>query len=258
MNRVLYDYPEYYEVAFSFRDFAREADFLQSCIKQFSTIPVRRIFEVACGPAPHAEELTRRGYAYTGLDINRNMLDHAQYKWRHLSPRPELIEGDMISFEHAMTVDFAYVMLGSLYLNNPDEMNRHFDTMAGILNEGGLYFLDWCIQFSDPLKYEGSDSFTVERDGIAVDSKFDIRLVDQDRQMYEEIWTVNVNDHSRHRRFEMVERNKAIFPPEFVEFLSRRSDFEFVGWWKNWNLNLPIDDFTNVTRPVVLLRRVAG
>ena len=50
----IYDYPEYYEVAFSFRDIPSEVSFMQECMSRFSHIPVNRVFEVACGPAPHA------------------------------------------------------------------------------------------------------------------------------------------------------------------------------------------------------------
>jgi len=38
--------------------------------------------------------------------------------------------------------------------------------------------------------------------------------------------------------------------------VQERTDFEFVGWWYDWDLDKPIVDGTiKVTRPVVLLRR---
>ena len=105
---MLYDYPEYYEVAFSFRDIPREAAFLQNCINRFSVIPVHTVLEIACGPAPHAEELVAKGYHYTGLDINRNMLDYAAHKWRHLEPRPQFLQANMVSYDCPQKMDFAY------------------------------------------------------------------------------------------------------------------------------------------------------
>ena len=60
---MLYDYPQYYEIAFSFRDIEAEASFLDSCIKRFSKMTTRDVFEIACGPAPHAGALTQLGYA---------------------------------------------------------------------------------------------------------------------------------------------------------------------------------------------------
>ena len=253
---MIYDYPEYYEVAFSFRDIPRESSFLHDCIQRFSNIPVHRLFEVACGFAPHAEELSKLGYHYVGLDINRNMLDYAASKWRSLSPRPELVEGDMVSFALREPVDFAFVMLGSLYLNSLDEMNRHFDSMAACLRPGSLYFLDWCIQFTDPLTYGMNNETVCERNGIRVQSRFNIKLIDPAEQMYEEVWTLNVDDHGRHRNFEMIERNRAIFPQEFILFIKNRPDFEMVGWWLDWDFSKPVEGGVRVDRPVVLLRRI--
>ena len=253
---MIYDYPQYYEVAFSFRDIPKEVAFMRRCIERYSRIEVHRVFEVACGFAPHAEELIANGYTYCGLDNNRNMLDYAVAKWRHLHPRPEFLEGDMISFDTSRDMDFAFVMLGSLYLNGQDEMTSHFDSMARCLKRGGLYFLDWCVQFEDPLKYADNNAVTYKRDGISVESKFNIRLLDPSEQMYEEVWTLDVNDRGRRRQLQMVERNRAINPNEFLAFLRNRSDFEFVGWWKDWDLDQPITETSAVTRPVALLRRV--
>jgi SAM-dependent methyltransferase len=252
---MIYDYPQYYEVAFSFRDIPKEVSFMRRCIEHYSRINVRWVFEVACGFAPHAEELANVGYRYLGLDNNRNMLDYAVSKWRHLDPRPEFLEGDMTSFEAPREVDFAFVMLGSLYLNGLKDMTSHFDSLARCLKPGGLYFLDWCVQFEDPLKYANNNAVTYERGGISVESKFNIRLVDQAEQMYEEIWTLDVNDRGRRRKLQMIERNRAIAPNEFLAFVRNRSDFEFVGWWKDWDLEQPITETSAVIRPVALLRR---
>jgi SAM-dependent methyltransferase len=253
---MIYDYPQYYEAAFSFRDIPREAAFLGFAMERFSSVKVKRVLEVACGFAPHAGALTEQGYRYVGLDNNRNMLDYATYKWHGLKPPPEFVQADMVKFELPGSVDFAYVMLGSLYLNSLEEMTSHFDSMARALRPGGLYFLDWCVQFSDPLASAANNAFVNERDGIRVESKFNIRLVDPARQMYEEVWTLNIVDNGRHKRFELIERNRAIFPQEFLLFVESRTDFEMVGWWKDWDFNKPIEGSVEVDRPIALLRRV--
>jgi SAM-dependent methyltransferase len=254
-QELLYDYPQYYEIAFSFRNIEAEAAFLNTCIQRHSLIDVKRVLEIACGPAPHAGELVERGFTYIGLDINPVMLKYAATKWRN-APRPiELVEADMVSFSLDQPVDFAFVMLGSLYLNSLADMSRHFDSIASVLRPGGLYFLDWCIQFNDPMIPKIRSSFEAEIDGVCVDSRFDTRLVDPAQQLYEETWTVHVDDHGRRKQFQMVERNRAVFPQEFLLFLQSRSDFEFVGWWHDWDLRKPIDEAREITRPVVLIRR---
>ncbi len=254
-QELLYDYPKYYEIAFSFRKIESESAFLQECMQRFSKINVRQILEIACGPAPHAGELIDRGYCYTGLDINPAMLQYASRKWSHLTPPVELIEADMVSFTLPKPVDFAFVMLGSLYLNSLADMTSHFDSVAQALRPGGLYFLDWCVQFSDPLIPRIRNSFEANVDGVAIHSHFDTRLVDPASQIYEETWTVLVDDAGKRRKFEITERNRAVFPQEFLLFLKNRTDFEFVGWWQDWDLDKPITESPELSRPFVLIRR---
>ena len=253
---MLYDYPEYYETAFSFRDIEKEANFLHQCITQYSKINVHNIFEIGCGNAPHAGILHQLGYKYHGLDINRNMLDHAIYKWKDLPTKIQLLEANMVDFQYPTKQDFAFVMLGSLYLNNYTEIKSHFDSMSNLLNKGAVYFLDWCIQFGDPLALNNNNRFIIEKDGVKIQSEFNIKLLDFDQQMYEEFWTILVDDKGRHKKFEMVQRNKAILPEQFIEFIETRDDFEFIGWWKDWDLQFPIEDTENITRPIALVRKI--
>jgi SAM-dependent methyltransferase len=74
----LYQNPKYYEIAFSFRDIPTEVDVFEGVITQYSRIPVSCVLELGCGPAPHLEELARRGYTYVGLDLSGPMLAYAQ------------------------------------------------------------------------------------------------------------------------------------------------------------------------------------
>ncbi len=252
---MIYDYPEYYETTFSFRDLRGEVDFLKLTIDKCSGISVKNILEIGCGPASHARDIISLGFNYGGLDINSNMLDYAAYKNNDLREHMELYEADMRSFEFDKKYDFAFIMIGSLYVNGTEEMNSHFDSISKSLNSGSLYFLDWCIQFSDPEEFKNYNEFTIEKNGLRISSRFDIRLLDKESKMYEEIWTININDRGRHKKFEMIERNKAILPNEFKEFIYKRDDFEIVGWWKEWNFDKPVEINSEVIRPLVILRK---
>ncbi len=254
---MLYDYPSYYELAFSFRDVGAETSFMNSCITRYSLIPVKSVLEIGCGPAPHAGVLTSScGYRYTGIDINEKMLAYSRDKWQRCQPPPTFLQKDMVDFELDQPVDFVFVMLGSLYLRNANEIVSHFDSVARALAPGGLYFMDWCIQFEDPLNYKDNNAFSIERDGIRLESRIDIKLVDPSTQLYEETWLVDVFDRSCRHQFNMRDRSKAILPDEFLRFLENRNDFEFIGWWKDWDLAQPIHDGCEILRPFTLLRRV--
>ncbi|MCB2230829.1 class I SAM-dependent methyltransferase [bacterium] len=253
---MIYDYPKYYEAAFSFRDIAAETAFIAHAIDRYSAVPVERVLEIACGPAPHAGELIRRGYAYTGMDINSTMLEYAGIAWKHLKPEPTFFKANMVRFDSRFKADFVFVMLGSLYLNSIEEMQSHFDSVASALTPGGLYFLDCCIQFSDMMVPVHSNRVVTGDRDISIQSAFDIRLIDPARQIYEEIWRVDVDDNGKHHTFEMVEHNKAIYPQEFLLFINQHPAFDFVGWWEDWDFNRPITVGCNPTRPLALIRRV--
>ena len=253
---MLYDYPEYYEIVFSFRDISKEISFINMCIKEYSDIKVKDILEIGCGPAPHMNDLQKYGYKYIGLDNNQNMLKYAKKKWNHLNPAPEFVNADMVSFDIPHKVDFCFVMLGSLYLSNNNQFRSHFDSISKVLRTNGLYFLDMCIQFSDPMEHNNSNAFSVKKDGIEVKSEFKIKKVDTNHNLYEENWSIDINDNGKTKHFEMLEKNKAILPEEFLTFIQSRSDFEFVGWWEDWNIEKPINNNSTIKRPFAIVRRI--
>ena len=92
----VYTQPLYYEVAFSFRDILKEADCFSECIRRFSRIPVHRVLELACGPAPHLAELARRGFAYVGVDVSAEMLEYAAQRAMAAGAATEFIQASMI------------------------------------------------------------------------------------------------------------------------------------------------------------------
>ena len=146
-STALYDYPDYYELAFSFRDISREVTCLENLFSRYAKIEVSRMLELACGPSPYLEELCRRGYEYHGLDLNERMLAARRKKVTENTWAAEFHKASMIDFSLDTTYQFAFVALGSLYARNTEELYTHFKSVARVLEPGGLYMLDWCVQF---------------------------------------------------------------------------------------------------------------
>lgn len=252
MNEV-YRVPEYYDIAFSFRDVSREVDVMEESMQWFAGEKGNHVLEVACGQAPHAREWVRRGYRYTGLDLSESMLAYAREKTASLGDDVRLIQADMTDFRLDDPVDLAYVMLASIYVETTAQLLAHFDCMAKAVKPGGLYFLDWCIEF-DP--FTGfANAWEEERNGIRIHTSYLANLVDRVEQTMEETITLDIDDHGERKTITQRMHKRAIYPQEFLMMLRWQNKFEFVGWWNDWDLTSPVDGRDIVTRPVTIIRR---
>jgi SAM-dependent methyltransferase len=253
MNEV-YSYPAYYEIAFSYRDVHQEVDVLDQVIKQHSRIPVTRVLDLACGPAPHLAELVGRGYEYIGLDQSPAMLAYAREKARVIHAPARFVQADMVDFALAEQVDFAFVLLGSLQVGSRADLVSHFDSLGCALKPGGLYLLDWCVRFSPASA--STESWEMTAGQITVRTDYRTELVNPVEQLYQDTLTLAVVDQDTSLELEETDLVRAIYPQEFLLMIETRSDFEFVGWWNDWDLAQPLDGTEEISRPITILRRV--
>jgi SAM-dependent methyltransferase len=253
MNDV-YKNPKYYEIAFSYRDIATEVDVLEQAIKQYSHIPVSTVLELGCGPAPHLAELARREYRYIGLDLSPAMLEYAQNKADAINASARFELADMMDFGFVEQVDFAFILLGSLQARSTAELISHFDSVSRVLKPGGLFFLDWCVDFTPGT--ESADSWEMVSGQVKVKTTFQQTLINPVEQIFEESLTLEVDDDGEKKEFRETAMGRQIYPQEFLLFVAARSDFEFVGWWNNWDLTQPLGETQKISRPITILRRV--
>ena len=254
--KKVYDHPKYYEIAFSYRDIPAEVDTFEECFKKYAKKPVESILEIASGNSPHLAELLKRGYAYTGLDISQPMLDHSSRKAAALNEVAEFVQGDMVDFTINETYDFAFIALGSLNLRNAQEIFSHFRSIARVLNDGGLYLLDWCVHFSPFSNRE--ESWTMEQGEIKVKTHWHASLFSAPDQLVEETVTLEVVDNGTEYSFMETGIKRAIFPQEFLQIIEQINELEFVGWWDNWDLCKPLGKVKypeKINRPIILLRK---
>jgi SAM-dependent methyltransferase len=252
---ALYDNPEYYEIAFSFRDIPAEVDVFEECFRRFSRIPVGSVLELGCGNSPHMIELIRRGYQYSGLDLSEAMLAYSRRKAAEHGVRADLVCADMLDFSLDATVDFVYVLLGSLCARNTDELVTHFQSVGRVLPPGGLYLLDWCIQYDPPWESEKGDTWEFEQNGVRVRATVFWEVINKVDQTFMETIILDVNDHGTPKRIIGREPKRAIYPQEFLCLIDRNPDLEFVGWWNHWDLSQPLEQAEKIDRPITLLRR---
>lgn len=253
-TQPLYDFPNYYELAFSYRDIAHEVGVMEECIRRLSHVPVAHVLEICCGQGPHLEELHKRGYRYIGVDQSAIMLSRARERATRCGAETELVCASLTDFALPCPVDFAFVALASLYVTSTGELFAHFNAMAEALRPGGLYLMEWCVDF-DPM-VDVVDSWEVARDGVHIQASYWSRSVNRIEQLYEDTLHLEVDDRGTHLVLEDKSLRRRIFPQEFLAFVRDHTCFEFVGWWNDWDLDQPVTGEHGVDRPIILLRRL--
>ncbi len=252
----IYDTPELYALAFEHRDFEAEVAFLMEANALLGWRGLRRVLEVGAGHAPHAGCFSKQGIQYLGLEIHPHMLESGKRRWDG-DPHITLLEGDMNRFSHNETVDMVFVMLGSLYYKTSEELLSHLQSVAAVLNTSGLYVLDSCVQFADPLAQGSTHEFSRETEYGTVRSKFEIELIDPVTQLYKERWEIDLHDtEGKKQHAESIEFNRAIYPQEFRLLVEKQGEFEIAGMFGSWSLDNPIRSGSTVTRPVIILRKL--
>ena len=252
----LYDNPKYYEIAFAWRDVKTEVDLFEKVISEYGEIPVKNVLEICSGNSPHMVELAGRGYRYTGLDLSRAMLDYSAARAKETRVRAEFICADMVDFELKKKYEFAYIMLGSFFATSTRYVFSHFDSVAGALKKGGLYLLDWCVQFEPPWETKGSSDWEMVKEGVKVHTTVTWEPIKLARQTFKETIVLDVNDNGREIKIKGTNVHRAIYPQEFRRMIENSSKFEFVGWWNNWDLDQPLDFADKISRPIILIRRI--
>ncbi len=257
MEKSIYNYPKYYELAFSFRNISKEVDFFENCIERFSRIKVRNVIEIGCGPAPHLTELINRGYNYTGLDRNQKMLKYVEKRAKRLNVKSGIIKGDLRNFTTKKKFDFAFVMLGSLqYILSNDDMLLHFNSLAKCLKHGGIYIIDNVINhhwYKKKLRRE----WTVVGKDISIDASLEVSKPDTSiTQLASANATFKIIDKDRALILSDYERIKVCYPQEFLLLVKLSKTFEYLGSFEEFNIKKPFKDkILGYPRIVSVIRR---
>jgi SAM-dependent methyltransferase len=147
MNQVFDTYARYYDLLYQDKDYAAEAEYVTSLIREHAPQAVR-ILELGCGTGAHAEHLARMGYTVHGVDISKEMFARAEL--RKASLPIEVAARLTFSVGDARTVntDQIYDVVISLfhvmsYQSTNADLLAAFETAARHLSGGGLFLYDF-------------------------------------------------------------------------------------------------------------------
>lgn len=229
----VYDQPLYYEIAFSYQEAKRQADFFEEVARKYSEVPVKRFLDIGCGPSPQLRELAKRGYETVGLDNNPNMLAHLRKRAQEEGVKIETVEANMNNFKLKKKCDFAFVLSGSVYVDSNKQFLQHLDCVANALRKGGLYlFENFSLRLNQSLKQE----WTITHGEIEVKTTWEATTKDELEQIEEEKITLEVNDHGEKKTFTSTFYPKTFAPQELRALIELNREFELIGWFEHLTL----------------------
>jgi SAM-dependent methyltransferase len=143
MSNQVYAEPELYDIAFSYRDYEREAQTLLKWFEDISASSPKSVLELACGPARHVNSLASLGLLGIGLDISEEMCGYAASLTANVNSAPQIVRGDMVGFELDDRFDLILLMLNSvIHILNKEELHSHFKCVSQYLKPNGLYVME--------------------------------------------------------------------------------------------------------------------
>jgi SAM-dependent methyltransferase len=162
---VIYGTPELYDLAFSYRDYPAECEFLLQAYQKRRGRPARSVLELAAGPSRHAIELARAGLAAHALDLSPEMMAYAARTARSRGVELTTTVADMRAFRLAEPVDLVACMLCSAsHLLTDDDFVAHLRAVRATLADGGVYVMELA------LPVDGADAPTKETWTMADDA----------------------------------------------------------------------------------------
>lgn len=157
-NKPIYSQPALYDLAFGYRDFEEEVNFLWQRHLDVSGQTPRRILELAAGPARHAQTaLTLHGdnnniEAVHCVDSSSDMMDYASdLVQRELSVEDQekfhYHVADMRNFvlpdDDDEKIDTAWILLGSLqHMNTNDDVRQCLSAVHSCLTADGTLIVE--------------------------------------------------------------------------------------------------------------------
>ncbi len=258
----VYQWAEYYDIAFDFRDVGAECDFLCSRFEAHGG-GAGSFLELACGPGQHVVEMAGRGVSAAGLDLSPDMLGFLQEKAAARGVEVHAIEADMRSFRIPDRFHGAALLMDSAsHLLTHADMIDHLRSVARHLETGGVYVLE----MSHPSNHLGvarttRNVWTMERDRVVVETEWGQPddPFDSLTQVDEVTVVLRVTEPGREPiRHTHRERIRRWLKPEFEAAVEMSGAFEIVEWYGSLDRRVALGHEKAAWRMVPVLRKISA
>ncbi|HEY3375023.1 MAG TPA: class I SAM-dependent methyltransferase [Candidatus Aquicultor sp.] len=241
---VFNKYSYYYNLLYRDKDYAGEADYIDSLVKEYKP-DAKIILDLGCGTGRHAALLTNKGYTIHGVDISEDMLAVANEQAD--SERLTFTLGDVRSVRlnkvFDVVVSLFHVM--SYQVANEDLLNA-FATAYNHLDNDGVFIFD-CWYGPAVL----SDRPVIRTKHLEDEAAEVTRLAEPVMHANEDVVDVNYYVKIRDKQNGTIEelrethRMRYLFKPE-IDLMLERTGFHVEGFFEYMTGDKPSYDTWNV------------
>lgn len=212
-------------------DYAAFADFYEKCFEKYMSVRPELVLDLACGTGKMTEELDRRGYDMTGIDLSYDMLMIAKDRAYELERSDSILYlcQDMTAFELYGTVDACVCTLDGLnYLTFENELENALRCVHNYLIPDGLFIFDMTTKYKFENIY-ASNSYLYEGESEAGEYFCAWQnMYDRESEICEfSLTTFIKNQNGSYRRADEVQYQR-MYEAECVRELLCRCGFEVV------------------------------
>jgi SAM-dependent methyltransferase len=134
-----------YDLFYSDKPYAQEAEFIHHCLQQYGSTPIKRILELACGTGTHAFLLEKFGYEILATDASADMLEQAKKKAIATGSRVVFKQQDMTELQSQKPpLDAVYCLFDSIgYVLTNENIKRTLKGVMDNLQPKGLFLMEF-------------------------------------------------------------------------------------------------------------------
>jgi SAM-dependent methyltransferase len=246
MSQVFDAYAHYYDLLYRDKDYAGEAEYVASLIRERAP-HAKRILELGCGTGAHAEHLARMGYFVHGIDQSKEMLSRFEARKASLSSdiasRLSFSHGDIRTVRMGESYDAIISLFHVMsYQTSNADLHAAFETASIHLHPDGLFLFDFWYGSAVLTQKPEVRVKRLEDDKIKV-----IRIAEPVMHVNENLIDVNYTVYieekltGKTKLLSETHQMRYLFLPELALFWPGK--FKECSTW-GWMFNTPLDSQT--------------
>jgi len=244
MAHKLYDYPKYYDIAFSW-DITQEIMIYKKVFRDFVDFPVKKILEPACGSGRFLLEFAKEGYEMVGYDNNRKMVDFAKRKVTQAGLNSKVIvtKSDMKTAEFEFTFDAAINPINSIgYLHSDEEIVKHLRNTANNIKKGGVYVVHLSCAWKNVTPEEAeAETWSAERNGTKIDTTWKILYDDKEQNLSVQQGLMDIDDNGKKLELEETHVLRLWTYEDIKRLVKKSGKFSLEAIYNEDRQRLPLD-----------------